>query len=158
MKKYITLVAIVTIFLSDNGIIIAQNNKPLYKAAFGIAPYTFRRSFPNNVAATLDTIKMMGFTEIEGGGDRVPPVEFKKLCNERGIAIPGIGASYDQLVKNTDSVIYRARALGARYVMCSWVPHTNGSFSLEDAKKAVADFNTAGKKLKENGLTFCYHA
>jgi sugar phosphate isomerase/epimerase len=28
---------------------------------------------------------------------------------------------------------------------------------LENAKKAVQDFNAAGKILKENGLTFCYH-
>ena len=34
----------------------------------------------------------------------------------------------------------------------------NGSFNFENAKKAVEDFNRAGKILKENGLTFCYHA
>jgi sugar phosphate isomerase/epimerase len=41
--------------------------------------------------------------------------------------------------------------------MCAWVPH-NGEFTIDDAKKAVEVFNTAGKLFKENGLTFCYHA
>jgi sugar phosphate isomerase/epimerase len=159
MKKKITIAFIVTFaLLSDLGTVLAQSNKPLYKAAFGIAPYTFRKSFPNGVAATLDTIKMMGFTEIEGGGGLMPPEEYKKLCNERGISIPGTGVGYEQLVTQTDSVIYRAKKLGARYVMVSWIPHTTGSFNFENAKKAVADFNRAGKMLKDSGLIFCYHA
>ncbi|MBC7827369.1 MAG: TIM barrel protein [Chitinophagaceae bacterium] len=158
MKKYIPLAVFIAILFSAYAPALAQNKKPLYKAAFGVAPYTFRKSFPNGVAATLDTIQMMGFTEIEGGGGRMPPEEFKKLCNERGINIPGTGVGYEQLVKNTDSVVYRAKALGAKYVMCAWIPHTTGSFNFENAKKAVEDFNRVGKILKENGLIFCYHA
>ena len=136
----------------------AQKGTPLYKAKFGVAPYTFRKSFPNSVPATLDTIKMLGFTEIEGGGGRMSPQEFKKLCDERGISIPGTGAGYEQLVNGTDSVIYRAKEMGAKYVMTAWIPHKTGSFNFENAKKAVEDFNVVGKKLKEAGLTFCYHA
>src|SRR5688500_19336776 len=108
--------------------------KPLYTAPLGVQAYTFRHSFPKDVAATLDTIKMMGFTEIEGGGGRMAPEEFKKLCNERGISIPGTGAGYEQLVNNTDSVVYRAKALGAKYVMTAWIPHKTGSFNFENAK------------------------
>ena len=157
MKKYITWM-VVTVLIFDTAVVVAQaNKKPLYNAAFGVQAYTFRRSFPIDVAKTLDTIKMMGFTEIEGTGGNVSPEEFKKLCDERGISIPSTGAGYEQLVNKTDSVVYRAKALGAKYVMCAWIPHTTGSFNFENAKKAVADFNAAGKILKENGLTFCYH-
>ena len=160
-KKYIAFAVLVAVFLSDYGAAIAQNSKPLYKAAFGVAPYTFRKSFPNGVAATLDTIQRMGFTEIEGGGGRMAPEEFKKLCDERGISIPSTGAGYEQLVRSReslDSIISRAKILGAKYVMCAWIPHKDGVLSFDDAKKAVEDFNKAGKILKENGLTFCYHA
>lgn len=131
--------------------------KPLYTAPFGVQAYTFRRSFPNGVAATLDTIKSMGFTEIEGGGGRMAPEEFRKLCDERGISIPSTGTGYEQLTTNIDTAAANAKALGARYMMCSWIPHERGQFSLENAKKAVADFNTAGKALNEQGITFCYH-
>ncbi len=136
-----------------------KNKDALFTAELGIAPYSFRRSFPNGVAATLDTIKGMGFTEIEGGGGRdMAPEEYKKLCDERGLKIPSIGAGYDQLVKDPKAIADRARILGAKYVVTSWIPHKTGSFSFEDAKKAVEDFNTFGKVLKENGITFCYHA
>lgn len=158
MKKYIILLVALTIVLIDQPEAVAQKNKkPLYTAAFGVQAYTFRKSFPIDVAATLDTIKMMGFTEIEGGGGRMPPEEFRKLCEERGISIPATGSGYEQLVKDPQAIADRAKALGSKYVMCAWIPHKNGSFNLENAKKAVEDFNAAGKVLKENGITFCYH-
>jgi hypothetical protein len=69
MKIYIALGAILFgVILSPPTVKAQKNKKPLYTAALGIAPYTYRRSFPNGVAATLDTIKNLGFTEIEGGG------------------------------------------------------------------------------------------
>lgn len=132
--------------------------KPLYTAPFGIQTYTFRRSIGNDPAKVLDTIKMMGFTEIEGGSGRMHPADFKKLCDERGISIPSTGAGYDDLNNKIDSVVWRAKTLGAKYVMCAWIPHQNNVFTLEDAKKAAEDFNRAGKILKENGITLCYHA
>jgi sugar phosphate isomerase/epimerase len=151
MKKLI-LIGLITLFLTD---IYAQ--KPLYTAPFGIQAYTFRRSFPVNIEKTLDTIAMMGFTEIEGSGGRIAPEDFKKLCNDRGISIPSTGTGYEQLVKDPMEIATRAKALGATYVMCAWIPHKNGAFNLDNAKKAVADFNAAGKILKEQGITFCYH-
>jgi sugar phosphate isomerase/epimerase len=157
MKIYISVAILTMLLLSCASAEKQKNRKPLYTAPLGVQAYTFRRSFPIDVAKTLDTIKMMGFTEIEGGGGRISPEEFKRLCNERGISIPSTGAGYDELINKTDSVVYRAKALGAKYVMCAWIPHTNGSFNLDNAKKAVQDFNAAGKILKENGLTFCYH-
>jgi sugar phosphate isomerase/epimerase len=154
MKKNIVLAGLLLAILSKT--VLAQ--KPLYTAPLGIQTYTFRRSIGTDPAKVLDTIKMMGFTEIEGGGGRMAPEEFKKLCDERGITIPSTGASYEQLVRAPDSVAMRAKALGSKYVMCAWIPHDNGVLTFENAKKAVEDFNKAGKILKENGLTFCYHA
>lgn len=136
---------------------VAAAQKPLYTAPFGVQTYSFRRSIGAEPAKVLDTIRSMGVTEIEGGSGRMHPSEFKKLCDERGISIPSTGAGYADLVNKIDSVVWRAKMLGAKYVMCAWIPHTTGSFNFENARKAVEDFNKAGKILKENGLTFCYH-
>lgn len=159
MKKYLRfglMMAAALSFIDEP--VIAQKTKPLYTAPFGVQTYTFRRSIGKDPAKVLDTIKMMGFTEIEGGGGRMHPSDFKKLCDERGISIPSTGAGYDDLLNKIDSVIWRAKLLGSKYVMCAWIPHQDNVFTLENAKKAVEDFNKAGKILKENGLTFCYHA
>ncbi len=158
MHRYITLALMMAMGLSINQTSLAQKGKPLYTAPLGVEAYTFRKSFPIDVAKTLDTIKAMGFTEIEGGSNKVSPEVFKKMCNERGISIPATGADYNLLVKSPDSVAYNAKALGATYVMCAWIPHKDGVLTIDDAKKAVQDFNQAGKVLKDNGLTLCYHA
>jgi sugar phosphate isomerase/epimerase len=159
MKKIsVSILLVLAIVVMESGTVHAQKKKkPLYTAPLGVQAYTFRHSFPKDVAATLDTIKMMGFTEIEGGGGRLSPEEFRKMCEERGISIPATGAGYEQLVKDPQAVADKAKALGAKYVMTAWIPHKNGSFNIENAKKAVEDFNAAGKVLKENGITFCYH-
>ncbi len=155
MKKYIALVLLLGAALTTHKPASAQNK--LYTAPLGVEAYTFRKSFPVDVAKTLDTIKAMGFTEMEGGSNKMPPEEFKKMCDERGISIPATGADYNRLVTSPDSVAQNAKALGAHYVMCAWIPH-KGALTIEDARKAVKDFNDAGKVLKDNGLTLCYHA
>ena len=138
---------------------IAQKEKKgLYTAEFGVQAYTYRNFFPQNFVATLDTIQKLGITELEVGGGRISPEDYRRLCEERGISIPSTGAGYQDLVDNPQEVANTAKILGAQYVMCAWVPHDRGNFTLADAQKAVKDFNTAGKVLKENGLTFCYHA
>jgi sugar phosphate isomerase/epimerase len=157
MRKY-TKLALLLNFCFASVPVLCQNKKPLYSAPLGVQAYTFRKSFPIDVAGTLDTIRLMGFTEIEGGGGRMPPEEFKKLCDAKGISIPSIGVGYEFLNKYPDSVAYMAKKLGSAYVMCAWIPHKNGVFSFEDAIKAVDDFNRIGKFLKEHSIIFCYHA
>ena len=157
MNKKISIIPILASLLFAQTI-FAQKGQPLYTAPFGVQAYTFRKSFPIDVAKTLDTIKMMGFTEMEGGGNRMSPEAFKKLCDERGISIPSTGAGYEELVRAPDSVVYRAKILGAKYVMCAWIPHQDNVLTFDNAKKAVEDFNRIGKIMKDNGLIFCYHA
>ncbi|GAB3642884.1 sugar phosphate isomerase/epimerase family protein [Spirosoma arcticum] len=137
---------------------VAQKGKSLYTFPLGVQAYTYRNSFPKSVVATLDTIKALGITEIEAGAPRgMTPEEFRKLCDERGIKIPSTGAGYEQIAKAPEEAVVKAKALGASFVMVSWIPHQKGNFNLDNAKKAVEDFNRVGKILKENGLTFCYH-
>ncbi|MEJ7643638.1 MAG: sugar phosphate isomerase/epimerase [Chryseolinea sp.] len=144
--------------LGDFASSLAQTgSKPLYTFPFGVQAYTFRKSFPKGIAETLDTIKSMGITELEGVGGPMAPEEFKKLCNDRGISIPSTGTSYDALVKDPLAAAKTAKALGASFLMVAWIPHEKGKFNLDNAKKFVTDFNAAGKILKENGITLCYH-
>lgn len=158
MKRILSFALTAAIVLALGKISHAQSGKSLYTSPLGVQTFTFRKSFPNSIEKTLDTIKMLGFTEIEGGVGKIPPEQFKKLCDARGITIPSTGASFEELVNSPDSVAMWAKALGATYVMCAWVPHQKGLFNLNDAKKAVEVFNKAGKVLKEQGITLCYHA
>ncbi|HTQ27059.1 MAG TPA: sugar phosphate isomerase/epimerase, partial [Puia sp.] len=68
------------------------------------------------------------------------------------------GTSFDQLQNNPMAVVKEAKAWGADYVACFWIPHQGNDFGIADIQKAVDVFNKAGKILKENGLALVYHA
>lgn len=125
----------------------------------GVVSYTFRHSFQKNVAATLDTIKAMGFTNIEFSNlFGKTAAELKALLDERGMRCTSLGVGYPDLLGKTKEVGQNAKTLGASFVRVAWIPHDKGAFTIETAKKAVVDFNAAGKILKEEfGLAFCYH-
>ncbi len=135
----------------------AQSGKPLFTHPIGVQAYTYRNSFPISVVATLDTIKALGITEMEGPNPKnSTPEEFKKLLAERGIKMTSIGADYGSITKNPEEVVRQAKFWDVKYVMVAWIPHGK-TFTIDDAKKAVDDFNRVGKILKDNGITLCYH-
>ncbi len=124
----------------------------------GLQLYSFRNEFKTDVPGTLQKISAMGISQIEGGGTYGLSMEaYKELLAKNKLVMVSVGADFKQLDSNIQSVVTNAKAFGAKYVMCAWVPHKEG-FTLEDADKAIAVFNKAGKVLKENGITFCYHA
>lgn len=152
------LILLTAVLAVPNSATAQESGDPLYTAELGVQAYTFRHQFEDlGVEATLDIIQKMGFTELEGGPAGMEPEKFRRLCEDRGISIPSTGTGYGQLVENPAAVAETAKALGARYVMTAWIPHDGDSFTIEHARKAVDDFNKAGKVLKENGITFAYH-
>ena len=157
-KATLLLAALVVLCAGIPDVLAQKKSKPLYTFPLGVQAYTYRAHFPKDVEGTLDRIQSLGITEIEGGAPKgYTPEQFKKMCADRGISIPSTGAGYEELVKSPEEVAKRAKILGAQYVMVAWIPHERGNFTLENAKKAVEDFNRAGKVLQENGVTFCYH-
>lgn len=137
---------------------LAQKAKSALPDNMGMVSYTYRHSFEKDIAKTLDTIKGLGITNMEFsslfGSDAQ---SIRKMLDERDMICTSFGVSYDALVNSTQEVARNAKTLGASYVRVAWIPH-EGDFTLEDAKKAVQDFNQAGKILKEeHDLTFCYH-
>ncbi|WP_020601680.1 sugar phosphate isomerase/epimerase family protein [Spirosoma spitsbergense] len=124
----------------------------------GMVSYTFRNSLQKNMAATLDTIKSLGVTDMEFSNlFGKTAADIRKLLDERGMKCSSFGVSYGDALDKTAEVGQNAKTLGASFVRVAWVPH-QGAFTLDMAKKTVADFNQIGQKLKDDfGLTFCYH-
>lgn len=171
MKKILFLVFCgMLILTAKKGIASALTNqkRTLHDSAnartaipkYGVVSYTFRNEFQKNVAATLDHIKGLGFLNIEFSNlFGKTAQELRQLLDERGMYCTSFGVSYPELVEHTREVADNAKKLGATYVRVAWIPHDSpGGFTIETAKKAVDDFNKAGKILKDQfGLTFCYH-
>lgn len=136
----------------------AQAQKKVFPQTPGMVSYTYRNSFAKDVAATLDTIKALGITDMEFSNlFGKTAAELRKLLDERGMHCSSFGVGYPDLQNKMVQVGQNAKTLGAQFVRVAWVPH-QGPFTPELAQKTVDDFNRFGKQLKdEYGLTFCYH-
>ncbi len=125
----------------------------------GIQLHSLRDQFKKDVQGTMKMVKSWGIKEVELAGTYgLSKTDFKKLLAENNITVISTGADFDKLESNPQAVAEEAKSLGAKYVVCFWIPHQGNDFTIEDAERAVKVFNTAGKVLKENGLSFCYHA
>ena len=154
MKKLLHIL----LLLTGINLVSMAKDKPLFPEMPGMVSFTYRNSFAKDVAATLDTLKQMGIKDMEFSnlfGQEASAL--KKMLEERGMFCSSFGVGYPDLVNKTREVADNAQTLGAKFVRVAWIPH-EAPFDLQDAQKAVEDFNKAGKILKEEfGITFCYH-
>ncbi|MCY7357213.1 MAG: sugar phosphate isomerase/epimerase [Rudanella sp.] len=136
-------------------------NLPAQKAPVspvGLQLYSFRNQFAKDVPGTMAKVRELGFREVELAGTYgLSKTDFKKLLDQNGLKAVSMGAGFEQLENGVPQIVSDAKTFGAKYVTCAWIPHQGDNFTLNDADVAVEVFNTAGKLLAENGLTFCYH-
>jgi len=137
----------------------AQDKKLLFPEAPGIVSFTYRNNFAKDVPGTLDIIKGNGVTDIEFSNlFNQKPEDLRRMLDERGLKCSSYGVSWEALTGKTDEVAAAAKILGAKFVRVANIPHAKGTFTLENAKMAIAEFSRVGKILKDNhGLEFIYH-
>jgi len=107
----------------------------------------------------LDQSRALGFTYVEGGvlDPGVTPEAYNAKLASLGLKMLSMHIGYDQLAANLPAMVAQARALGVHYVITPWIPHGAGDFTLEQAQKAAADFNTWGAAFKAAGIRYGYH-
>ncbi|WP_375448605.1 sugar phosphate isomerase/epimerase family protein [uncultured Fibrella sp.] len=134
---------------------LAQSAPP---APVGLELYSFRDQFKADVPGTMAKVRQMGFREVEVAGTYdLSTAAFRQELDKNGLKAISVGADFDDLEMNIPKVIAEAKALGARYVVCAWIPHTADLFTIGDADRAIDVFNTAGRLLTDAKLTLCYH-
>ena len=120
--------------------------------------YSLREQFKVDVPGTLAKIKAWNIKQIEGGGTYgLSMEEYKTLLKKNDLQIVSVGAGFDQLATNVQSAIDQAKAFGAKYIVCFWIPHKEDEFTVKNMDTAIQVFTSAGKKIKEHGLQLCYH-
>lgn len=137
-------------------LLISFNN--LFAQEIGLQLYSLRNEFKVDVPRTLAKIKEWKIKLIEGGGTYGLPLdEYKKLLQNNNLEMVSYGAGFEELENNPQAVIDNAKELGAKFIMCAWVPHKEGVFTIDEINKAIVVFSKAGKLMLEHGLKFCYH-
>ena len=129
-----------------------------FKNNLGLQMWSLRDIAKTDMKAAFDLVKSYGITEIEtaGLGDLTID-QYVAEMKSRGLVAVGSHASYEALEKDVPGIIATAKALGAKYVMCPWIPHGKEGFTEELAHKVAADFNKWGKAFREAGLKFGLH-
>lgn len=128
-----------------------------FKGPVGLQLYSLRDSFKQDVGATLDFVRQLGFQYVELAGTYGRSAEaFRKMLDERGLVAIAGHFSMDRFLNDPDGVARDAKALGLTYVGVAWYPH-KAPLDEAQARKMAADFNAAGKAMAERGLKFFYH-
>ncbi|HEV7991400.1 MAG TPA: sugar phosphate isomerase/epimerase [Gemmatimonadaceae bacterium] len=126
-------------------------------APIGVQLWTFREQAKPDPLAMLKMARGMGISHVETAGlYGMTAAQLASALESAGLRATSMHVGYDDLMKNPQTVIANAKALGATYVGLAWYPHS-GAFTEADARKAAADFNAIGKTMKDAGLTFFYH-
>jgi sugar phosphate isomerase/epimerase len=130
----------------------------LYGQEVGLQLYSLRTQFEQDAAGTMARVKEMGIREIEMKGTHgLSFPEFIKLLAVNGISVISFEAEYEKLDKFPQVVADEARSYGAKYIVCSGLPPSNGeSTTKEDIDKIAAALNHAGKIVSRNGMMLCY--
>lgn len=129
-----------------------------FAAGLALQLYSLRHRFKKgDVDGALALTRAWGFEHVEGGApDGMTAQAFAARLASHTLAVMGTGVDYKALSGDLGPAIADARALGAKYVMCAWIPHEK-AFTLADVDKAAAAFNAGAKAFKAAGLTFMYH-
>lgn len=127
------------------------------RAPFGLQLYSLRHSLERDVPGTLAKARAIGFTDVETAGFYGRTAEaFAAELKKAGLVCRSSHFPFERLRDDPAAVARDARALGAAFVACAWIPH-QGRFSREDCLKAAEVFTRAGRVARENGLRFAYH-
>lgn len=140
--------------------ILVHSLQPLSaQTNIGVQLYSFRNQFKTDVPGTLQAIENMGIRILEGGDSYGLPIkDIKMLLDKSKFKVVSVGADYNELVKDPMQIVEKAKAYGASYAMCAWIPHAEGPLTLEGAYAAVKVFNESGKVLADHGIKLVYHA
>jgi len=135
----------------------AEARKTSLSGPIGLQLWSVRESLKKDVPGTLARVREMGIQEVETAGTWGQTVEEHRAALDKArLRCRASHMPYDKLQSDPAAVLKDAKTLGARWVVCAWIPHEK-AFSREDALKAAETFNRVGKAGKDEGLRFAYH-
>ena len=99
----------------------------------------------------------MGFRDVEGAGLwKHTAGELRAALDSAGLRCQSAHVQFDQLRDDAPGAFAEAKALGARWVVCPWIPHDK-VFTRDDALKSAEVFNKSATAAEAAGLRFAYH-
>ena len=116
--------------------------------------YTLREEMAKDFIGVLRKIAEIGYDGVEFAGyGNLSAKELKALLSELGLKSVGTHVGIEFLKNNLDEVIEFNKTIGTSYIV---FPHAKYE-TKEDFMEMAKFLDETGKKVRENGMTFCYH-
>jgi sugar phosphate isomerase/epimerase len=153
-----TVAAGIAVPASSRAWVPAQEEiKTVLNGPVGLQMWSLREYLPKDLPGTLAKVRAMGFREVEGAGLWNHTVaDLKGALDGAGLRCQSAHMGFERLRDDAPGAFAEAKALGASWVVCPWIPHEK-EFTREDALKSAETFNTFGSAAEAAGLRFAYH-
>jgi sugar phosphate isomerase/epimerase len=124
------------------------------RPSLGVQLYTVREQAERDLPAVLETIRKIGYTEVETYWDIYghSAAELRRMIDDHGLSVPSGHFNYDGL----ESKIDYAKALGVEYVICPMLPKDMW-LTLDGYERGADQFNIWGEKIHQAGMQFGFH-
>ena len=111
---------------------------------------------PKDIAETLKKVKKIGYDAVQISAlGPIDPKELAKMLDGEGLVCCASHDGGEELFTKTDALIEKLHAVKCPYVAYPW-PHNRPD--TEEGWVALAKrLDTLGAKLREEGITLCYH-
>jgi sugar phosphate isomerase/epimerase len=136
----------------------SEEIKTPLKGIVGLQLWSLREYLPKDLGGTLTKIRDLGFRDVEGAGlwgHKAP--ELRAALDKAGLRCQSAHMQFERLRDDLSGALAEAKLLGASWVVCPWIPHTDDTFTRDDATKAAEAFNKYGGAAAKSGLRFAYH-
>jgi sugar phosphate isomerase/epimerase len=131
--------------------------KTVLNGPVGLQMWSLREYLPKDMAGALARVRAMGFREVEGAGLWKHTVgELRAALDSAGLRCQSAHMGFERLRDDAAGAFAEARALGASWVVCPWIPHDK-EFTRDDALKSAEAFNKFAAAAEATGLRFAYH-
>ncbi|MCK6208723.1 sugar phosphate isomerase/epimerase [Bacillus infantis] len=118
--------------------------------------YTLREETEKDFAGTLKKVAELGFDGVEFAGfGGLSAEKVKELTDDLNLAPVSAHIPLADLKDNLDNVISDLKTVGIQYAVCPFLMPDQRTE--ENYQSLIPLLNEAGRKLKDAGITLCYH-
>lgn len=123
----------------------------------GAQLYTARDVFAEDFVGVLETIKRIGYEEVEFAGYHGrDPRAVRAVLDAVGLAAPAAHVGLDALRGDLDAQLEAAHAVGHRTLVVPWLDEHERA-SLDGYRRVADELNTIGARTQEAGVQLAYH-
>lgn len=119
--------------------------------------YTLRDNVAADYVGALRAVAELGYSAVElvTLGD-FSASQLRTELDTLGLQVAGVHVPLDRLENDLDAALDDVGALGARYVICPWLPPERRGGS-EEYRALARTLNQVGRAAQARGLQLCYH-